>query len=428
MAIPRRAICKPFANRLGALQLPIKIKKSPPSSARNYMPMFKLYMPNISTDTNSVLLDISRIIRVRNNKFSTGVDRIDLAICLNFLNSFNKNCHFIYASPVGALILPHELGRELLVHLNAKWNGQPDEAPVRNFTARQWAELLVKRSLRSTAAIINADTTYVVASHSGLGKVPGALRRLDPQQAMRRVVYLHDVIPIDMPEYQRPGTREAFDSYLQEVIAGSVTIVSNSRDTDKRVRSLAQKRAWQVQDFCVAMPSLEITRGDTLPVVSKAVNDYLTDPRPFFTIVGTIEPRKNHLLLLNIWRQFALAGVDAPRLCIIGKRGWENENIIDMLDRCDVIRESVREFATLSDYEVQVMMKASRALLMPSFIEGLGIPVLEAAALGVPCIASHLDVFTEIAPEGTVFLDPLDGLGWKQAILDRAKIVPDPGA
>ena len=111
-----------------------------------------------------------------------------------------------------------------------------------------------------------------------------------------------------------------------------------------------------------------------------------------------------------------------PRLCIIGKRGWENENVLDMLDRCETIRNSVEEFGDLTDAEVQVLMKSSAALLFPSFIEGLGIPLLEAAALKLPCIVSDIPVFREIAPEGTVFLDPLDGLGWKRAIMSRVDL------
>lgn len=157
---------------------------------------------------------------------------------------------------------------------------------------------------------------------------------------------------------------------------------------------------------------------------STAVSGFLQDSRPFFSVIGTIEPRKNHLLLLNLWRQLASDHAAPPRLCIIGKRGWENENVLDMLDRCDAIKGLVTEFGSLSDTEVQLLMKGSQALLFPSFVEGLGIPLLEAAALDLPCIVSDIPVFREVAPEGTVFLDPLDGPGWKRAIMSRLDAKP----
>jgi hypothetical protein len=72
--------------------------------------------------------------------------------------------------------------------------------------------------------------------------------------------------------------------------------------------------------------------------------------RPYFVALGTIEPRKNHLLLLNLWRQFAPAsGPAAPRLVVVGRRGWENENVLDMLERCSAIDGLVRETGPLPD-------------------------------------------------------------------------------
>ena len=91
-----------------------------------------------------------------------------------------------------------------------------------------------------------------------------------------------------------------------------------------------------------------------------------------------------------------------------------------MLERCEVIGGSVFVFSGLSDFDVQTMLQQAKALLFPSFAEGLGIPILEAAALGVPCIASDIPVFREVAPPETTFLNPLDGIGWLAEITARA--------
>ena len=238
---------------------------------------------------------------------------------------------------------------------------------------------------------------------------------------MKRLVYLHDIIPLEMPEYQRPDTPLAFRQYLKELTDAPVTVASNSIDTDMRVRRLAAQENWQTETFLVLMPKLQL-QASAAPLLRPQLSSYIGQDRPFFTVIGTIEPRKNHLLLLNLWRQIVSEVDMPPRLCIIGKRGWENENVLDMLDRCETIRNSVEEFGDLTDAEVQVLMKSSAALLFPSFIEGLGIPLLEAAALKLPCIVSDIPVFREIAPEGTVFLDPLDGPGWKKAIMSHADL------
>lgn len=383
------------------------------------MPTFKLFMENIPIESRKVLFDISRLLRSHRRDFATGVDRIDLEIGLNLISQFGNDCSFLFAGQEGMAILDNATGREALTLLDEKWNAGKTDPQI----AGRLQRLLFKARLhavlrRRSVNTVDADTTYVVASHSGLGKVKGAMRRLDPAARMKRFVYIHDIIPLEMPEYQRPETRPAFEAYLNELTDAPLTIASNSQDTDRRVAALAAERRWNIERFLVMMPDLRIT-AETEPVIRREIIDYLADARPFFTVLGTIEPRKNHLLLLNLWRQMAGENASPPRLCIIGKRGWENENVLDMLDRCDAIRPSVQEFGNLSDGEVQTLMMASRALLFPSFIEGLGIPLLEAAAMNLPCIASDLPVFREIAPENTVFLDPLDGPGWKAAIMSH---------
>ncbi len=138
---------------------------------------------------------------------------------------------------------------------------------------------------------------------------------------------------------------------------------------------------------------------------------------PYFVVLGTIEPRKNHWLLLQLWRKLVeRMGEHAPRLVIIGQRGWECENVVDLLERCEPLRGYVLELPACSDAELSTWLKHAQALLFPSFAEGYGIPLVEALSLGVPVIASALPVFREIAGDIPEYLDPLDGSGWMARI------------
>ncbi|RYG08689.1 MAG: hypothetical protein EON96_19560, partial [Caulobacteraceae bacterium] len=115
---------------------------------------------------------------------------------------------------------------------------------------------------------------------------------------MQKVVYIHDIIPLEMPEYQRPETRPAFENYLSEVMDAPVTIASNSQDTDTRFQQLARMKGWTVAKYIVLKPSLVAATSQKLPVRDE-IATYISRRHPFFTVIGTIEPRKNHLLLLN---------------------------------------------------------------------------------------------------------------------------------
>lgn len=381
--------------------------------------MYRLSMTPLTIETPSVLFDLSRLVRSRHKPFGTGVDRIDLAIGLDLLSRFGTDCHFLHAGIHGICQLDHSIGRAVLSHLDAAWNGNHGTRMGRSTDVRLSVLPFVDRlSHRFSPSIVNDRTTYVVASHSGLGKVKGGMKRLDPKAAMKRVVYIHDLIPIDFPEYQRPETYGQFTAYLDELFDAPVRVVANSKDTAARMLAYAATHGMTLSGTEVIIPTL--TFGQATPAaVDPSVRAVMEDPRPYFVTLGTIEPRKNHLLLLEIWRMMADRR-EIPRLCIIGKRGWENENVIDMLERSPIIREHVVEFGGLGDHEVQQLLQGARALLFPSFAEGLGIPLLEADALGVPAIVSDIPVFHEIAPSDTIFLNPIDGLGWMREILARS--------
>ncbi|WP_294389604.1 glycosyltransferase [uncultured Sphingomonas sp.] len=144
------------------------------------------------------------------------------------------------------------------------------------------------------------------------------------------------------------------------------------------------------------------------------------DERPYFVCVGTIEPRKNHLLLLHLWRALSeeRGAAAIPRLILIGRRGWENEQVVDMLERCPALKDCVEERSGLPDTEVQALVAGARALLLPSFAEGYGMPVTEALMLRVPVVCSDLPALREAGGAVPTFLDPLDGPAWRAAVDD----------
>ena len=125
--------------------------------------------------------------------------------------------------------------------------------------------------------------------------------------------------------------------------------------------------------------------------------------------------------MLNLWRQLAAdLGGTAPLLVLIGQRGWETENVVDMLERCPGLRGTVIEHNTLPDSEMVRLLKGARALLLPSFAEGFGFPLIEAFGVGVPALCSDIPALRETGGAVPEYLDPLDGPGWRTAILDYA--------
>jgi glycosyltransferase involved in cell wall biosynthesis len=100
---------------------------------------------------------------------------------------------------------------------------------------------------------------------------------------------------------------------------------------------------------------------------------------------------------------------------LIGRRGWENEAVVDQLERSPAIRRYVHEVTNLGDHQVARLIHGAAALLSPSFAEGFNLPVIEALSLSTPVIASDIPAHRELAA-GAQLIDPLDGPAWLDAI------------
>jgi glycosyltransferase involved in cell wall biosynthesis len=114
--------------------------------------------------------------------------------------------------------------------------------------------------------------------------------------------------------------------------------------------------------------------------------------------------------------------VNAPNLVIIGKRGWKCQDVTNVLDNCIILKNYVFEIKNCHDLELKAYLLGTRALLFPSFIEGFGLPLIEALSLNVPVLASDIPVFHEVAGNVPEYIDPLDAIGWMNNILEYAKL------
>jgi glycosyltransferase involved in cell wall biosynthesis len=137
----------------------------------------------------------------------------------------------------------------------------------------------------------------------------------------------------------------------------------------------------------------------------------------YCVVVSTIEPRKNHDLLLRVWRRLiARLGRDAPHLVIVGSRGFDSDRILAPLENSAMLRAHVHEVSGLSSHALAQLMLGAAGLLSPTWVEGFGLPVLEANILGVPAIASNIAAHREIAQGATTLLACDDEDAWLHAI------------
>ncbi|MCQ4159376.1 glycosyltransferase family 4 protein [Roseomonas sp. GC11] len=371
------------------------------------------------SDGLHVILDVSRLLGCGRKRTPSGIDRVELAYARHWLAADPEQCSFVGQELHGGFaLLPRKLVAELVDTLAEAWSSGLANGPAFRRAARlgalgRWRLLLgLGRGDLGRLLASGRRLAYLLVSHQ-------ALDRSGPIEALRRagcafVPLIHDLIPVTHPEYARPGQAEKHLRRIGTTAALADGVIVNSAAT---AEALAPHLGGRAMPPPVLVAPLGI---DTAPRGQSSTQSS-TGTDPYFVALGTIEPRKNHLLLLHLWRELARThGAAAPRLLIIGKRGWENENIVDILERCTALRGLVQEVGQLPDRMVAEMLQGARGLLFPSFAEGYGLPLAEALAAGVPAICSDLPALREVGGEVPDYLDPLDGAAWREAVLDYA--------
>ena len=340
-----------------------------------------------------MLIDITRLAdRFLQKRLPTGVDRVRLQYLQHF-----RDYAYALVRFAGRWV---DFGRadsqrifEILL------DGDPvGRSVIRRSVARGYA--LAWRQ-RQCGVLFNTG-------HSGLDRSDYAERMI--RRGLKPVFFLHDLIPISHPEYCRAGEAERHHRRLETMLAVGKGLIVNSAATRDELLAYATARG-------VAVPPCAVA----LLAPAKLPEPYRGRPleKPYFVVLGTIEPRKNHSLLLHLWRQLVSEmGDAAPQLVVIGQRGWECEQVVDLLDRCAALQGHVTELPRCDDRELATWLAHAQALLFPSFIEGFGMPLVEALMLGVPVVASDLPVFREVAGDIPRYLNPLDGPGWRQSVLE----------
>ncbi|HKY82926.1 MAG TPA: glycosyltransferase family 1 protein [Sphingobium sp.] len=354
-----------------------------------------------------VILDISRLLSRSFHAAPTGIDRVEFVYARELLERIPDRLAFAAVHPAGGYYgrLNEAAVRQFLAFTAARWRNAeaPDDRTGQAAVIRHLIALRPRPVPRATGPRVYLQ---VSPHHLDDADQVGAILRAE---GAKFVVLVHDVIPLTHPEFARPQGAEDHMRRVRTVDLHADGIIGNSQAT---IDALAPRltRGLDRRQVCVAHfgadpPDLVMEDGYPVPT------------RPYFVYISTIEPRKNHLLLLNVWRRLVEQhGDDAPVLVLIGRRGWENENVVDMLERAEILRGHVVEAGGVSDNEMHALVAGARAMVMPSFEEGFGIPVIEALSAGVPVICSDIVAHREVGGDAPDYLDPLDGLGWLRAI------------
>lgn len=349
-----------------------------------------------------VLLDVGRLVwRAWAGRLPTGIDRVMLA----YIAHYGDRARAVVHGKGYTRILPTALSRLLFKVLL----GGAERKRV-HLSALLTASFYTPLS-RGTVGL-----PYLNVGHTGLHR-RGSHSQWVERSGVRPIYLVHDLIPITHPQYCREGEDAKHRQRVETLLRCGAGVIANSAYTLASLTNFARSQDLPMPQHSVVAPLGVEPVWLTPPSADASSLGMDEDGRPYFLTLGTIEGRKNHILLLKVWRDLAAAlGEKCPRLVIVGQRGWQCGEATGLLDNSPVLRPHVTELADCGDDVLLSLMAGARALLFPSFAEGYGLPLVEALAMGTPVIASNLDVFREIAGDIVTSLDPHDMLAWYAAV------------
>jgi glycosyltransferase involved in cell wall biosynthesis len=140
---------------------------------------------------------------------------------------------------------------------------------------------------------------------------------------------------------------------------------------------------------------------------------YNIGDQPYVLSVGTLQPRKNYVRLIQAFARSQAGKETAVQLLIAGGCGWLYEDILAEADKHDL----VRLLGFVEDRDLPALYRGSALFAFPSLYEGFGLPVLEAMACGVPVVCSRASSLPEVAGEAALWVDPLDVDALEEALI-----------
>ncbi|MBT3176479.1 MAG: glycosyltransferase family 4 protein [Desulfobacula sp.] len=213
------------------------------------------------------------------------------------------------------------------------------------------------------------------------------------------IVLLHDIFPFTHSEFVEERHLANFKKKFPKIIKSANGFICNSEFTLSEITNHLNKHYKDFKqlpsDFFHLGCNFD-SKSVTHNVSSKKKNAYL--------MVGTIEPRKNHDFVLDVFEKYWSQG-GTGQLCIVGKIGWDCELTMTRILKSAYYNKCLFFFNRVSDSDLGNFYSSCKSLIFASIVEGFGLPIVEAMAYNKIVFASNIPVFKEISKKYPFYFD-----------------------
>ncbi len=216
------------------------------------------------------------------------------------------------------------------------------------------------------------------------------------------VVTIHDLSYLYYPDEFLRKDLYKLQHWTKHAIEQSAKIIAVSKNTKRDIMKHYQVPEDKIEVIYNGFEK-SVLKNSRLNE-EETLKNYNLQPTTYLLYVGTLQPRKNILTLIDafhkLWKQ-----IQTYKLVIVGKKGWLYEEIFTKVQELN-LQEQVVFTDYLPDDQLVALYKNAFCFILPSLYEGFGIPVLEAMSFSCPVITSFASSLPEIGGDACLYFDP----------------------
>jgi glycosyltransferase involved in cell wall biosynthesis len=308
----------------------------------------------------------------------TGIPRVLQNILFELEKLDRENVYFLYSNK--DFSLPFN---------NPRWHKR-----VRSFPSFLPGSLWLQRDVRRMADHDHLDLFWATYHILPLG-LP---------RSVRTVLTAHDLVWRLFPETMTWYSMLVHRMFTERSAQKADKIIAVSEATKNDLESLLHVPAEKIAVIHLGVGS-PFRPHDPSAAVKYLVERFGVAPR-YVCTVGTVQPRKNLVTLIEAIGILKKRGQLAHQLVVAGARGWKNSNVDRLIQRSGLTEQEVRFLGFVPDDDLPLLYSGAAVFVFPSLYEGFGLPVLEAMACGVPVVASNVSSIPEVARDAAILVSP----------------------
>lgn len=334
-----------------------------------------------------IYTDLSNLMKV---SFITGIQRVVREIIIRILKSHRFDMVLMMYIPEKRVFI--RLDNEKFYNFFALGKGEKYSSVT--------AEIITPETMQSGAVFFDIDSVWNMRMRRSW------LFPILKRRGIKIVTQLYDLIPIQHPQYCHENTVLNFMVYTGANIKYADLIITSAQATVKQLDILTDKLGAERKNSVVVPLGCDFNaENGHVPHPADDVRNAVGAGK-YVLMVGTIEPRKNHKIVLDALDS-GMGGTDM-NVIFAGRIGWNVDELEKRIRTHHLNGKKLFYFDSASDDDIDYLYKNAFAVVFPTYNEGFGLPVIEAFQRNTPVFASDIEVLHEVAGDFADYFDNTD--------------------